>query len=131
MFKHAIHVAKRNKIKIAMSLSDIFCVTRHKQDFYNLLKNDLDILIGNENEMNELTDDEIDINLEITKANERMAKFGVLNTIDALAKEDILRWSEIEKLPYLTVLNKLIMDKEKHKIQQEIVELQRKQQTKN
>ena len=40
--------------KIAMSLSDIFCVTRHKQDFYNLLQNDLDILIGNENEINEL-----------------------------------------------------------------------------
>ena len=55
MFKHAINIAKKNKIKIAMSLSDIFCVTRHRQDFYNLLKNDLDILIGNENEINELT----------------------------------------------------------------------------
>jgi fructokinase len=54
MFKHVIDVAKKNKVKIAMSLSDIFCVTRHKQDFYNLLKNDLDILIGNENEINEL-----------------------------------------------------------------------------
>jgi len=54
MFKHAISIAKKNKIKIAMSLSDIFCVTRHKQDFNNLLKNDLDILIGNENEINEL-----------------------------------------------------------------------------
>ena len=55
MFKHAITVAKKNKVKIAMSLSDIFCVTRHKQDFYDLLKDDLDILIGNENEINELT----------------------------------------------------------------------------
>jgi len=55
MFKHSINIAKQNKIKIAMSLSDTFCVTRHKQDFYNLLKNDLDILIGNENEINELT----------------------------------------------------------------------------
>jgi fructokinase len=55
MFKHAINVAKKNKVKIAMSLSDIFCVTRHKEDFYNLLNNDLDILIGNENEINELT----------------------------------------------------------------------------
>ena len=55
MFKYVIKIAKQNKIKIAMSLSDIFCVTRHKQDFYNLLKNDLDILIGNENEINELT----------------------------------------------------------------------------
>jgi len=54
MFKQAISIAKKNKVKIAMSLSDIFCVTRHKQDFYNLLKNDLDILIGNENEINEL-----------------------------------------------------------------------------
>jgi len=55
MFKHAINIAKAHKIKISMSLSDIFCVTRHKKDFYNLLKNDLDILIGNENEINELT----------------------------------------------------------------------------
>jgi fructokinase len=55
MFKHLINIAKKNKIKIAMSLSDVFCVTRHKQDFYSLLKNDLDILIGNENEINELT----------------------------------------------------------------------------
>jgi len=59
MFKHAINIAKKNKIKIAMSLSDIFCVTRHKQDFYNLLINDLDILIGNENEIKELTDKKI------------------------------------------------------------------------
>jgi fructokinase len=55
MFKQVISIAKKNKVKIAMSLSDIFCVTRHKQDFYNLLKYDLDILIGNENEINELT----------------------------------------------------------------------------
>ena len=55
MFKQAINFAKKNKVKIAMTLSDIFCVTRHKEDFYNLLKNDLDVLIGNENEINELT----------------------------------------------------------------------------
>ena len=56
MFKHVINIAKKNKVKIAMSLSDIFCVTRHKGHFYNLLKDDLDILIGNEKEINELTD---------------------------------------------------------------------------
>jgi fructokinase len=55
MFKHTINIAKKNNVKIVMSLSDIFCVTRHKEDFYNLLKNDLDILIGNEGEINELT----------------------------------------------------------------------------
>jgi hypothetical protein len=40
---------------------------------------------------------------------------GVLNTIDSLAKEDILRWVEIEKLPYMTVFTKLRMDNEKQK----------------
>ncbi len=54
MFKHVIDLAKKNNIKIAMSLSDIFCVTRHRKDFFNLLINDLNILIGNENEINEL-----------------------------------------------------------------------------
>jgi len=54
MFKHVIQLAKKNNIKIAMSLSDIFCVSRHREDFFKLLKNDLNILIGNENEINEL-----------------------------------------------------------------------------
>ena len=54
MFKHLINLAKKNNIKIAMSLSDIFCVTRHREDFFKLLKKDLDMLIGNENEINEL-----------------------------------------------------------------------------
>jgi len=54
MFKHVIQLAKKNNLKIAMSLSDIFCVTRHREDFFKLLKNDLNILIGNENEINEL-----------------------------------------------------------------------------
>jgi fructokinase len=55
MFKHVVHLAKKNKIKISMSLSDIFCVSRHKNDFINLLKDDLDLLIGNEKEFIELT----------------------------------------------------------------------------
>jgi fructokinase len=54
MFKHVINLAKKNNIKVAMSLSDIFCVSRHREDFFKLLKNDLNILIGNENEINEL-----------------------------------------------------------------------------
>jgi fructokinase len=54
MFKHVINLAKKNNTKIAMSLSDVFCVTRHRNDFFKLLINDLNILIGNENEINEL-----------------------------------------------------------------------------
>jgi len=54
MFKHVINLAKKNNIGVAMSLSDIFCVNRHRNDFFKLLINDLNILIGNENEINEL-----------------------------------------------------------------------------
>jgi sugar/nucleoside kinase (ribokinase family) len=54
MFKYVINLAKKNNIKVAMSLSDIFCVSRHREDFFKLLINDLNILIGNENEINEL-----------------------------------------------------------------------------
>jgi fructokinase len=54
MFKYVIQLAKKNNIKVALTLSDIFCVTRHREDFFDLLKNNLNILIGNENEINEL-----------------------------------------------------------------------------
>jgi fructokinase len=54
MFKYVINLAKKNNVKVAMSLSDIFCVFRHREDFLKLLLNDLNILIGNENEINKL-----------------------------------------------------------------------------
>ena len=37
--------------KVAMSLSDLFCVDRHKTDFLNLVKNKLDIVFANEQEI--------------------------------------------------------------------------------
>lgn len=52
--KKAIFLAKKNNIKVAFSLSDSFCVARHKADFLTLVKNDLDILFANEAEALEL-----------------------------------------------------------------------------
>ena len=71
MFKHVINIAKKNNTKIAMSLSDTFCVTRHRNDFFKLLVNDLNILIGNENEINELVqkDNLLDSINELKKIN--------------------------------------------------------------
>jgi len=54
MFRHVINLGKKNNIEIAMSLSDVFCVNRHRNDFFKLLINDLNILIGNESEINQL-----------------------------------------------------------------------------
>ena len=42
--------------KSAMSLSDKFCVERHKKSFYDLVKNKLDIVFANEQEIIELID---------------------------------------------------------------------------
>ena len=41
--------------KVAMSLSDLFCVERHKKSFLELLKNQLDIVFANEQEILSLT----------------------------------------------------------------------------
>jgi len=54
--KKAINLAKKNHVKIAFSLSDSFCVMRHKKDFLELIKNDLDIVFANESEALELCD---------------------------------------------------------------------------
>jgi sugar/nucleoside kinase (ribokinase family) len=38
-----------------MSLSDLFCVERHKKEFLDLVKNKLDIIFANEQEILSLT----------------------------------------------------------------------------
>ena len=49
-FDKAISIAN----KVAMSLSDLFCVDRHKPNFLNLVKNKLDITFANEQEITSL-----------------------------------------------------------------------------
>lgn len=49
--KKAISYAKQNAVEVAFTLSDAFCVARHKTDFKNLILNDLDILFANEVEI--------------------------------------------------------------------------------
>ncbi len=49
--KKAFHKAIKNSNKTAMSLSDLFCVERHKADFLDLVKNRLDITFSNEQEI--------------------------------------------------------------------------------
>ena len=49
--KKAFDKAINNANKVAMSLSDLFCVKRHKPHFLNLVKNKLDITFANEQEI--------------------------------------------------------------------------------
>jgi len=54
--KKAFDKAINNANKIAMSLSDLFCVERHKSSFLELVKNKLDITFANEQEIMSLID---------------------------------------------------------------------------
>jgi len=100
MFKYVIQLAKKNNIKIAMSLSDIFCVTRHREDFFKLLKNDLNILIGNENEINEL-----------------MQKNNLLNSMNELKNIDKLIIITRSENGSMAILNNEITNCESTKVE--------------
>ena len=52
--KKAFDKAINNANKVAMSLSDLFCVDRHKHHFLSLVKNKLDITFANEQEITSL-----------------------------------------------------------------------------
>ena len=65
--KKAFDKAIQNANKVAMSLSDQFCVDRHKKHFLDLVKNKLDITFANEQEIMSLLD---------TKNFEEVKNFG-------------------------------------------------------
>jgi len=70
--KRAFHKAILNSKRSAMSLSDLFCVERHKKHFLELVKNSLDIVFANEQEIMSLVnaksfEDAIDFSKEIKK----------------------------------------------------------------
>ena len=54
--KKAFEKAIKNSNKTAMTLSDKFCVDRHKVNFLNLVRNSLDIIFANEQEILSLID---------------------------------------------------------------------------
>ncbi len=54
--KSAFDKAINNSNKVAMTLSDLFCVERHKPNFLDLVKNKIDITFANEQEIISLID---------------------------------------------------------------------------
>lgn len=50
-FRHAAKVAHQAGREVSLTLSDSFCVDRHRDDFRALVEDDVDILFGNEHEL--------------------------------------------------------------------------------
>ena len=98
--KQAFEKAINNANKVAMSLSDLFCVERHKPHFLDLVKNKLDITFANEQEIMSLIDakkfDEVinfakKINklIVITRGNKGAVAINKNNIVECSAKNNL------------------------------------------
>ncbi len=54
----AIEIAKANGSSVALSLSDSFCVERHRDAFHDAVRNGVDIVVADEDEVNALLETE-------------------------------------------------------------------------
>ena len=98
--KKAFEKAINNANKVAMSLSDLFCVERHKPHFLDLVKNKLDITFANEQEIMSLIDakkfDEVvnfakEVNklIVITRGEKGAVAINKKEIVDCSAKKDL------------------------------------------
>ena len=98
--KKAFDKAIKNSNKIAMSLSDLFCVERHKTSFLDLVKNKLDIIFANEQEITSLIDaksfeeivafsKQIKKNVVITRGNKGAVSIFNNEIFECEAKQDL------------------------------------------
>lgn len=84
-FRLAASIARKSSRRVALTLSDGFCVDRHRAEFLDLIRNDVDILFANESEIKSLyeTDD-----FEMAAA--RIAKEGKLTALTRSAKGSLI-----------------------------------------
>lgn len=73
-FIHAAEIATAAGRRVALTLSDSFCVDRHRDSFLHLLKNHIDILLANEAELLSLYEtDDFDAAIERLRADTHTA----------------------------------------------------------
>ena len=98
--KKAFEIAINNSNKVAMSLSDLFCVERHKKQFLELVKNKLDIVFANEQEILSLIDTssfeevvsfskELDKNIVITRGDKGAVSIKNNEVFECNAEENL------------------------------------------
>ena len=98
--KKAFDKAIQNSNKVAMSLSDLFCVERHKPHFLNLFKNKLNITFSNEQEILSLLDTKnFD---EVVSFAKELGKLIVITRGEkgsiAIYKNEVVEWNIQKKI---------------------------------
>lgn len=87
----AMQSANKAGVKVALSLSDPFCVHRHKDDFLRLLKDHVDIIFANAQEAQALTDTD-----DPYSAAKVLAQYADIVAITMDEKGSLLRQSDSE-----------------------------------
>lgn len=67
-FYKAAHIVAQNERKLALTLSDAFCVNRYRADFRHLVENHVDILFANEEEIKALYETTLEDAIERVRA---------------------------------------------------------------
>ena len=97
--KKMVDICKEDNQKISFTLSDLFCVDRHRNSFSELIKDDVDILFGNKEEICSM--------IESTSLNEGIdyAKSLSATTIITLAEKGslIVNNNEVIEIPAIVV----------------------------
>ncbi len=85
----AVEIAKQAGTKVAFSLSDLFCVDRHRDEFKALIRDYVDILFANEGEMMSLgQQDTIEANITMFTDQTEMVCTTLGNKGSIIAKGD-------------------------------------------
>ncbi|MBN2072348.1 MAG: adenosine kinase [Actinobacteria bacterium] len=77
-FVKAVNITKKNGGLVALSLSDRFCVDRHRDDFINLIRNHVDLLFANEDEIKSL--------FEVTNFRNAVKRFSDFRCVFAITR---------------------------------------------
>ena len=79
--RKAIDIAHANGAAIALSLSDSFCVERHRSSFNDFVRNGVDIVLADEDEINEL--------LQTGNFDETMQAIGDYDNLFAITRSEL------------------------------------------
>ena len=97
--KKMVNISKEDNQQIAFTLSDLFCVDRHRESFNELIKNDVDILLGNEEEICAMS--------ESTSINDGINYVKSLNITAAITLAErgslIIKNSEVIEIPAIDI----------------------------
>ena len=93
--RKAMRAAKGAGAQVALSLSDSFCVGRFREEFLDLIQNDLDILFANEDEAKSLFETE-----DFAIVTERLKAWGGIAAVTRSAQGCVvIKGSEVHAVP--------------------------------